>query len=288
MNKLDRPAYDDEAALDALANSVRTSSYPTLQPHVAALKAGYAQYVAAAGDVTAVAAVILPGPTAQHLRGHYKKPPVALAHINVMRDNSSAKTCSMCGSLHSGTLDHLMDKYSYPAFAVFSQNLVPACICNSKRPAALVGPNPGERILHPYFDTVLAERIVAARFTDLGPVPHIETRLLIAPGHPDYAAVAFHHDSVIMNTALHGYLKDMWVKLLQRPDSVVADLRVNPSTKQELVAFIEDQRGRVDYQRSSRNNWDSIFLSGLLEPEVIVWLYARLTILGRLPNAPLL
>lgn len=181
-----------------------------------------------------------------------------------------------------------MDKDNYPAFAIFSQNLVPACLCNSKRPRTLVGPNPGERILHPYFDAILAERIIAARFTDLGPVPHIETRVLLDPAHPEFAAVAFHHDSVIMNTSLRGYLVDMWVKLLQRPDALVTDLRQNPLSKADLVTFIENQRERVDYMRSSKNNWDSIFLSGLLEGYVIDWLYAQLTRPGRLPDTPLL
>jgi len=36
---------------------------------------------------------------------------------------------------------------------------VPACKCNSKRSTLLIGPNPGERILHPYYDDVLGERL---------------------------------------------------------------------------------------------------------------------------------
>ena len=139
MNKLDRPIYDDEAALDVLANNPRIGSYPALQLHVATLKAAYTQYCAVNGNVSAVAPVVLPAQIAAHLRGHYKSPPQSLAHIKALRENSSSKTCSMCGSLHGGTLDHLMDKDTYPAFSIFTQNLVPACLCNSKRPAALVG-----------------------------------------------------------------------------------------------------------------------------------------------------
>ena len=131
--------------------------------------------------------------------------------------------------------------------------------------------------MHPYFDAVLSERIVTARFTDLGPVPHIETSILLDPVHPDFAAVAFHHDSVIMNTSLRSYLSDMWVKLLQRPDGFVTDLRQNPLDRDELIAFIREQRERVDHVRDSKNNWDSVFLSGLMEDHVIDWLYAQLT-----------
>lgn len=287
MNKLDRPAYNDDAALDALASSSKVSSYPMLQDYVVVLKDGYAQYVAANGDVRAIAKLALPIPMAEYLRTHYGSPPKALAHIKAMRDESSSKTCSMCGSLHGGTLDHLVDKHRYPALAIFTQNLVPACLCNSKRPEALVGLNAGERILHPYFDDVLAERIVAARFTDLGPVPHVETRILLPAAHPAFAAVVFHHDSIIMNTSIHRYLADMWVKLLQRPDALVTDLRQNPAAESDLVAFIEQQRDRVDYLRESKNNWDSVFLSGLLDLDVVSWLFARISRPGRLPGSAL-
>jgi len=50
-------------------------------------------------------------------------------------------------------------KTDFPAFAIFGRNLVPACKCNSKRSTLLIGPNPGERILHPYYDDVLGERL---------------------------------------------------------------------------------------------------------------------------------
>lgn len=288
MNKLDRPTCDDAAALEALASTRKACSYPGLQDHVDALKAGYEQYVAANGDVRTIANVLLPDPMAGHLRKHYGSPPKALAHIKSMRTDSSSKTCSMCGSLHGGTLDHLVDKERFPAFSIFSQNLVPACLCNSKRPQALSGPNAGERILHPYFDSVLAERIVAASFTDLGSVPHVETRVVLPRTHPDFAAAAFHHDSVIMNTSIHGYLADMWVKLLQRPDALVTELRHNPATLVDLAAAIFQQRSNVDYLRSSKNNWDSIFLSGLLDPPVITWLFDQMSKVDRLPGTALI
>lgn len=73
--------------------------------------------------------------------------------------------CPMCGSLHSGTLDHIFPQSDYPEFAVFSRNLVPACKCNSKRQNDLLGDGQGERILHPYYDVCLGERLLSARCT---------------------------------------------------------------------------------------------------------------------------
>jgi hypothetical protein len=288
MNKLDRPTYDDNAALDALAGNPQVGSYPGLQLYVATLKAGYAQYLAVNGDVSAVTPVVLPDPTAVHLRGHYGAPPQALAHIKTMREVSDSNTCPMCGSLHSGTLDHLMDKEDHPAFSIFAQNLVPACKCNSKRLKLLVGANPGERILHPYFDAVLAERIVAARFTNLAMVPHVETRIILDPAHPHFAAAVFHHDSVVMRTSIHRYLRKHWIKLCQKPGLIVKDFERDPTSRADLVAIIEAERDRIDAQRESKNNWDSVLLSGLLDDDVIDWLYARFMRPGRQPNVALL
>lgn len=287
MNKIERPTHDDNAALDALARNPNVGSYPGLKCHVAKLKAGYAQYIAVNGDVRAIAPVVLLDSTAVHLRGHYSSPPQALAHIKEMRNESDPNTCPMCGSLHSGTLDHLMDKEDHPAFSIFTLNLVPSCKCNSKRLKLLVGPNAGERILHPYFDAVLAERIIAARFTDLGTVPRVETQIILDAGNPDFAAAAFHHDSVVMRTAIHGYLSKRWIKLCLQPRLIVPDLIRNPDSKVDLVAIIEAERDRIDKSRDSKNNWDSVLLSGLLDCKVIDWLYKRLVKPGRKPNTAL-
>ncbi|WP_449409867.1 hypothetical protein [Methylobacterium komagatae] len=181
-----------------------------------------------------------------------------------------------------------MDKEDHPAFSVFSQNLVPACKCNSKRLKSLVGPSPGERILHPYFDSVLSDRIVAAYFSDLGAIPRVETRIVLDPADPCFAAAGFHHDSVIMRTGIHGYLMSRWTKFMRQPWLIVPDLRFNPVDRAQLVAIIADERVRNDESRDSKNNWDSVFLSGLLDDHVVDWLYAQLTKPGRLPNGPLL
>ncbi|WBO22725.1 hypothetical protein [Sphingomonas abietis] len=287
MKKLAPPTYDDNAALDSLGSNKRLDSYPRLLHHLPKLKAGYAHYVAANGNVSAVQPVTISKVTARFLRGYYGSPPAALSYITTMREESDSNTCPMCGSLHSGTLDHVMDKDSHPAFSVFTQNLVPACKCNSKRLKPLVGANPGERILHPYFDTVLAQRIVAARFTDLGPVPHVETRIVLDATDPHYAATIFHHNSVVMRTSIHGYLARNWAAMLRRPALAVPDLKRDPISRNEMVAMIQNERDRTDDARESRNNWDSVYLSGLLDDDVIDWLYQQIGRPGRRPGGPL-
>jgi len=281
VNKLDRPTYDDSTALDTLASNRRVASYPRLKRHVLTIKNGYRHYLAAHGNVSRIGTITLPKITAKFLRKHYASPPQALSYITQMRERSDSKTCPMCGSLHSGTLDHLMDKADHPAFAIFSLNLVPACKCNSKRSKNLVGSNPGERILHPYFDTVLAERIVAAHFTDLGPVPQVTTRVILDSSNPNFDAAVFHHNSIITHTSIKMYQMNRWSKLMELPQLIIRELKIDPTSRANLIHIIERERDFVDRTRESKNNWDSIFLSGLLDDNVIDWLYRKFTTTGR-------
>lgn len=288
MNRLDAPVFDDHAALDNLSNNHLVGSFPRLQRHVAKIKNGYAQYVAAQGNACAILPVTIPKTTGRLLRGHYASPNADLPHINEMRARSESNTCPMCGSLHSGTLDHVMPKEDHPAFAIFGMNLVPACKCNSKRGRATTGPGVGERILHPYFDDVLRERIVSARFENLGAVPHISVHMVLDPAHFEHAAARFHFDSIVRKTGVLTYLAGRWAKLIKTPKVIAADLRRNPVSRNHLKTVLEDERERTDESRDSLNNWDSVFLSGLIEDDVVDWIFATMTRLGRLPNTPLL
>lgn len=278
MNRIDPPGFfDDEAALDALSQNRRLGSYPTLAPYVAALKVGYQQYLGAQGDAYAILPVDLPEQVGDFLIGHYGQPPQALSHITQMREQSAVGTCPMCGSLHSWSLDHVLPKETYPAFAIFGPNLVPACQCNSKRGAVLTGQNPGERILHPYFDDVLGERNLAARFDDLGRAPHISVRLLRDPTDEAFPALSFHLAKVVMRAGIKNYLVKAWAKLVRRPSLIAADLRIKPPTGAALLEILEAERDRLDDARDSKNNWDSIFITGLLDDHVVDWLFERLT-----------
>jgi hypothetical protein len=289
MNRLDAPTFfDDRAALDDLSNNVRAASYPRLKRHIRVLKAGYEQYLAVNGNVRAVLPVQIPKITGKFLNRHYSSPNSDLWYIDEIRDRSGVNTCPMCGSLHSGTLDHVMPKALHPAFALLGLNLVPACKCNNERSSAISGPKAGERVLHPYFDDVLKERILAAHFDDLGAIPRTSVRMVLALNHPDHAAVQFHFDNVVQKTGILTYLEKCWSKLIVRPWVIAVALRHNPTSREELVNIIEEERERNDDYRDSKNNWDSIFLSGLLDADVIDWIFATMSRPGRSANCPLL
>lgn len=288
MNRLDPPVFfDDDAALDALSQNKRLKCYPKLLAHVAAIKAGYKQYVAVNGNAIMVNNVKLPKRVQNHLKALYASPPADIAYIERIRDESDADCCPMCGSFHSGTLDHLLPQTDYTVFAIFGRNLVPACKCNSKRAALLVGPNPGERILHPYFDDILRERLFVARFDDLSQAPRITLRLLLDAHDPNFAAVRFHMANVVERTSILRHIRKSWTKLLRRPSLTAAELRNAPASRQALRDILSYELDRQDDTHGSRNNWLSVFISGLLDDHVLDWLFAAFHRPGRRVDGPL-
>lgn len=287
MNRLDPPDYfDDAAALDALMFNKRLKCYPQLAPHVPAIKGSYIQYVAASGNAHGVVNVELPDPITAQLKALYASPSKELSHIDRMREESDANCCPMCGSFHSGTLDHLLPKREYPVFAIFGRNLVPACKCNSKRTDELIGA-PNERILHPYFDDVLREHLFIARFEYPGLAPRITLWPLLDPAHLQAAAVQFHIRNVVERTSILRYLRTSWTNLLRRPSLAAAELRDAPPSRQALEDIIAAEVDRQNDTFSSRNNWRSIFLAGLLDDLVLDWLLAVFQRPGWVADGPL-
>lgn len=287
MNKVELPPYDDSAAFDSLSKNKRLGSYPQLLPLVGRVQSSYAQYLAVNGAPTLVQNQPISAAEATFLRGHYACPPADLAHITKMRESTEHLVCPMCGSMHSGTLDHYLPKNGYPIFAVFSKNLVPACKCNSKRSETLVGVNPGERVLHPYFDDCLGERLLSARFEDLGEVPKVSLALLIPNSHPNHSAIDFHVRSIVKRSAILKYLADRWSSMFRKPSLVVRAFGRNIATRAEVQALLEEERGALDELHRGKNNWSSVFISGLLDPPVTAWIAARLAQPGRVPDSEL-
>lgn len=259
-----------------------------LRDHVAQIRVGYSQYVASGGDATRINHVPVPTPVATFLTGHYGSPPADIQHIKEIRKRSGISCCPMCGSMHAGTLDHVLPKANYPAFSIFGINLVPACKCNGLRGIALTGNNAGERVLHPYFDDILGERILSAQFEDLGRVPRVSLRLLISAEHPSYAGVCFHVKSVVEKTQIKDYLRRSWGILIKRPSHVAAGLRHNPLTQEDLANILSTELDRLDGFHESRNNWNSVFMAGLLDNHVLSWLFEKLSSADRPPDGALL
>jgi hypothetical protein len=286
MNKLSRPSYDDVSAIVALSGNLRTKSHAAIRSSLSVIRYNYNQYIFAEGNAFVVSPVRISAATGAFLKGHYASPPKELKYIKEMRDKSRYLGCPMCGSLLSGTLDHVLPKEIYPEFSVFSQNLVQACQCNSLRKETLMGVG-NERILHPYFDGCLSERLITARFEDLGPVPRVTVALSVDAAHHNYSAVSFHVREVVLKTGIVGYLSTQWGSLIRKPSLVIRSLEENPGTLIELEAALIKERDTIDDALGGRNTWDSVFISGLLDPVVSLWIFQSMHKPGRMANGPL-
>jgi len=287
VKKLPVPGYDDAAAFRALSENDRLNCYPDLIPVVATICAAYVDYEANLGSPLVVVNPVTSPLVEGHLEYYYKSPPKNLRHITEMRKRSSPHSCSMCGSLHSGQLDHVLPQATYAGFSVFSKNLVPACKCNSMRQDATTGVGPGERILHPYFDQVLEQRLLRANFEDLGKIPKVSIKILVPTTDPIYPAVKFHVEAVIAKTSINGFLALKWEKFIELPKRVTTRLESEVKSLADLKNILEDQRDIEDGSYDSKNNWESVFISGLLDPPVLNWIAGKLLTAGRLPNSPL-
>lgn len=289
MKRLDRPVFfNDDAAIIALSNNELVNSYPLLRDNLAAVRAGYQQYAAMNGDVSQIQNVPIPPELAALLKAHYASPNQDIEFIDKLRLDGEVKTCPMCGSAGGGTLDHFMPKADYPCFSIFGMNLVPACKCNLLRTNVLSLPaHPGARLLHPYYDDILRERLLRARFRDLGPVPKVTLHGMLDAAHPFRNAVDFHLTQVVRRTRVKEWIAVEWSKLVLKPSLVIRALKANPGSRAELVDLLEEERQEVDESTGSKNSWGSMLVTGLLEDSVVDWLFAAIWAPGRAQNGPL-
>lgn len=287
MNKIDCPAIDDDEVIDNLSKNKKLISHSRINFHATKIKSRYRDYKNAAGNPFNLLYVRLPKKIGEQLKSHFRSPPKDLVFIKSWRNKADHRVCPMCGSLHSGTLDHFFPQKDFNAFSIFSLNLVPACKCNSKRQDTLIGEGANQRILHPYFDECLALRLVKAKFENLGEVPTISLENCMDHNHPEYAAVNFHIEKIVRKTSVTGYLRDKWASLCRKPSLVVRDLKRNPVTIDELKMVLEEELALLDDIHRGKNNWDSIFIAGLLDETVLAWLFIQLSAQKRIEDAPL-
>lgn len=289
MNRLQRPLFfNDDTAVVALSKNETVGSYPLLRDNLAAVRAGYKQYASVNGDVSQIQNVPIPPQLATLLKGHYAQLSADISFIDKIRADGEHKTCPMCGSSRCGTLDHVMPKAGYPCFSIFGMNLVPACKCNLLRTNQLTNPAfPGARLLHPYYDDILSERLLTARFRDLGPVPKVGLRSVLDAAHPFRNAVDFHLTNVVRRSGAAEWIRGEWAKMVLKPGLLIRPLKKNPATRAGLVDLLEEERQDVDESTGSKNSWMSMMLSGLLADDVVDWLFAALTAPGRPPNGSL-
>jgi hypothetical protein len=275
MNKIKRPKFCDSTAITALTSNRALAYHSTFNGCLPSLKAAYKEYVLTAGVPNKSNYTQLTVNQGEALKYYYAHPPLSHSAINNIRRDSSNSLCPMCGSMHRGTLDHVLPKESYPEFAVFSRNLVPACKCNIVKGKTTAN-RFGARILHPYYDKILSKRLISAKFSLLGVSPTIDLKILLPRNHVLYTSVMFHVDEVVKKNDILGYLSEQWESFYLHPESVIRGLTPRLTDIVSYFSLLRKELYLLDKKHKGKNNWNSVFVSGLYSRHVGSWILTEL------------
>lgn len=277
MKKITAPRISDESILDELADNPLLSgtSYPHLRIQLAAVKAGYVDYLANRGNAWQITSPVLTQPLSAALIKHYTTPPKSVNYLDRIR-NSSPDVCPMCGGFHPTTLDHILPKEDYPAWSIYSFNLVPACGCNMKRGTALKGmAGTGARVLHPYFDDVLSVRNLTATFTHSSDFSWVEAKVdYVDRNHAQFSSIQYHVRNVVIKAGIEQWFRGRLNILKERPYSVIKTLPKRRIIQlADLGVFLDECLEDLDIEFGTPNNWNSVLMHGLVNsPQLHDWI----------------
>lgn len=292
MNKLRCANYRDEKRLDILnSRSTKMAKIIGLASDISNIKAAYRLYKTNRGNPEKIIAGLSKIPISKEmgelLSYYYDHPMLPIKFIDKLRVEHSSRCCPMCGSFSCGTIDHYLPQAPHNIFAIFSLNLVPTCLCNSKRSNRLTGKNVNERFLHPYFDNCLQQRLIKVDFHHLDSAPTVSSRVILPTSHPDFTAVNYHFEKLVQEK-LENYVRKRFIDFCRRPAVYITALRENPKSIGHLRDILEWELQAKDEEYASKNNWNSLFVDALLDERVFTWLASKLFTRGRLPGTALI
>lgn len=269
MKKLPIPNYDDNKNAREASKNSRMSSFPYLENELDVIIQAYDDYQRCSGNVITTPKSVISRELQDGLKAHYKSEADCFSFIGVLR-NSSRRVCPMCGSLGTGTLDHLFPQKHFPEFAVFSKNLVPACDCNSKRKDAYTGVseanNTPVRVLHPYYDDFLSTRQITFSITPEPEYPIVKFSLVyLNENEPYFPSVKYHVEKVVLPSGIIKEMGDMWASLSEYPCDKIQTLpEFEIIDNDTLSSCLASALRRHDRQKSTENNWESIFIHSII------------------------
>jgi hypothetical protein len=276
LKKLDAPEIDDVAITTEISENdlLHQTSYPHLKASLDRVLACYGSYCNVKGNALAITPLGLVGLLKVGLMKNYSHPPKSLSFLADIR-KLSPRVCPMCGSLKPFTLDHILPKDDYAEYAVFSKNLVPACDCNLKRGKTLANPASSVRVLHPYFDSCLAERLLSCDISPDSNFPLVKIEIAyVNPGHPLAGSIEFHSRSIVLRSGIVTWLSGQWASAVDCPGAVIQTMPHSVIISVDQMRLVlEDALNRHDQRLGTPNNWESIFVHGLLaSPDAMEWL----------------
>ncbi|WP_419173386.1 hypothetical protein [Halobacteriovorax sp.] len=259
MKSVNMPNIDDIQLLKDLCSKTHIKCHPYLSHEYLIMLAQYQQFINNNGNPYLCPSVQIGTELRNALEYHYKNPLKCLSFISQVRYEVSTSCCPMCGSIGTGTVDHYLPQSTHPEFTIHSRNLIPSCLCNSKRGNVITGVNANERIIHPYFDNFLNQRLITCEFSGDLSAPVVRLRQLGAN-----QTVTFHINNVVEKTNILNWLSDKWASLVRSPQAMLPHLpRGRYVTEQEVQNSFISTRDDKDLEFESFNNWFSIFFSGL-------------------------
>ncbi|CAI0729487.1 hypothetical protein [Serratia quinivorans] len=275
MNKINRPKFCDSIAITTLTSNTSLGYYNILMGCLPSLKSAYKEYISTSGVPNRSNYLALTEAEGDALKYYYSHPPLSHNAINDIRRENSNSLCPMCGSMHRGTLDHVLPKEIFPEFSVFSRNLVPACKCNITKGKTTTN-NLGARILHPYYDKILSKRLISAKFNSLSVSPTIDIKVLLPASHVLYPSVVYHLDEVVRKNGIIGYLSEQWESFYLHPESVIRGLTPRLTELTGYFGLLRKELHLLDKKHKGKNNWNSVFVSGLYSRAVGEWILTEL------------
>ncbi len=280
MKKMSIPAINDDDCVRRNSNNekLHRTSYPFLRNELAIILGQYAEYTNEAGNPWNICSKFISPELKEGLKKNFDPPPQDLNFIKVLR-HSSPDICPMCGAPRTSSLDHYLPKEHYPEYTVFSKNLVPACKCNSSKGKKVTGSTAGlERILHPYYDDCLNFRLLTCLIEQAPALPVVSIAVNILPtGQPIDESINFHVEKIVKPSGIIKWLENLWARLWISPPSVILTMPKSiVVTDVEFKDAVIDQLERVDERYGSANNWESVFLHGVINsPGCIAWITNR-------------
>lgn len=244
-------AADDEAVVKSLAKEAFWA------PHEAAWIAAYQTYQANGGSPFAVTAHAF-GPGVGDLQYKLYDTRKNSGELKRMRKKAGLKSCPVCGSPVTGSLDHYLPRDKYREFSIMRANLVPACMhCNSSSKGTTVhGGNP-KRFIHPYFDTWAAGTLWVVEVVPPYKAATFKPRPIPGLPAPRDEIVAFHLENVL-GTQFALSMDTHWASLpgqLKVRDPELTMVSVTAQLQQEL---------RVAVHAGGDNSWLAALLRGVL------------------------
>lgn len=270
MRQLPLPAVDDVTILKTIASRRPLNRCPHGARNLSKIEARYESYLLARGNAASYLApkpITMQGELPEALLLRYKSKTQTLTHIKQTRFGSP-NICPMCGSPLCLSVDHVFPQSDFPELAIYSKNLVPACTgCNSARRNNYRGAGIGERVLHPYFDSELTQRLAYAKILPQDAqfkLVNFELKAVIRRNHALYPALSYHLEHVIENSGALAWFKSAWPDFVRKSRGNFHKLPKGRFSDNQFRGAVEFALKLADEEFSTPNNWKSMLLSGLL------------------------